>query len=171
MQPLLHLPFLSMRVLLTVLPLSSLYPSHSTLFPCCLPESPTFPHFQPCESRVKANTSMGLTKRCPHLPSGEVVLERRASHPLPSGDHCVNMVFQISASFPASGPEPLAATEHNSADRWTQSGTVPTASLCQLYWRNNMDTGVSMPASCHQINTVWYALIVGWLVSQSVGSG
>lgn len=66
--PLLHLPWLSMRAPHCV-PLSPFYPSHSTLLPCRLPESHTFPRFQPCESGVKANTSMGLTHSAKKMPT------------------------------------------------------------------------------------------------------
>lgn len=82
---------------------------------------------------------------------------------------CVNMVSRISASCPASGwnSPNITPMVRNGANRCTRSGIPPIVSLCQLYWRNNTEMGVSMPASCHQINIVWHALIVGWLDPQS----
>ncbi len=154
-------------------------PLLSVLLP--LPKSPTLPYFQHCAYTgcplawpTLLRDWPSLPKRCPPLPKGKVVSEEWAAlTPRPLGIMCcVNMVSQISASCPATGWNPPSTVPlvQNSADRWTHSGIVSTASLCQLYWRNNTETGVSMPASCHHINTVWHVLIVGWLDPQTVNS-
>lgn len=80
-------------------------------------------------------------KRCSLLPRGEVVL-------------CV-MLTRTVRSVPAALQTPSSG-----------SGTVPTASLCQLPSANCTEettwTGVAVPASCHHINTDWHELTVVW---------
>ncbi len=112
------------------------YISCSILFYCFQPDPPTFPHFQPCvymscplasPTQVQWDRPI-LPKRCPSLPSGKVVLEERATHPLPSWDH-VLCQQGLSDQYQPSSLSPKCnitiPTVQNTADRWDSARSFP----------------------------------------------
>lgn len=94
---------------------------------------------------------------------------RRKGNPSPTlRGLCVNVVSQISASCPPQAKThqtPCPWCRSVSADRWTHSG------IAQLLSANSAEETTRRRVSpCHQINTVWHALIVCWLDPQTVNS-